>query len=41
MALFYANKIKNEEINPKTGAAWDLDDVPKLWTSKVAELLDK
>ena len=31
MGRFYGLKIKNGEINPKTGAAWKLADVPKLW----------
>ena len=28
MGAFYGNKIKNVEINPKTGKAWELGDVP-------------
>ena len=28
MEVFYGTKIKNKEINPKTGKAWTLDDVP-------------
>lgn len=31
MGKFYGVKIKNEEINPKTGEAWTIEDVPKLW----------
>ena len=31
MAVFYGKKILKGEINPKTGAAWTLADVPKLW----------
>lgn len=39
MVLFYVTKIENEEINPSTGNAWSVEDVPKLWRSKVeAEL---
>lgn len=39
MAEFYENKIRNKESNPKTGNAWCIDDVPKLWKKKVEELL--
>lgn len=39
MVLFYVAKIENEEINLATGNVWTIDDVPKLWKSKVeAEL---
>lgn len=31
MGRFYGTKILNGEINPKTGEAWKLTDVPKLW----------
>ena len=31
MGRFYGTKIKNGEINPATGEAWTLNDVPKLW----------
>lgn len=31
MGRFYGTKIKNAEINPKTGEAWTLEDVPRLW----------
>ena len=31
MGKFYGTKIKNGEINPKTGQPWTIDDVPKLW----------
>lgn len=36
MARFYGTKIKNQEINQKTGAAWVLADVPQLWRSATA-----
>lgn len=39
MARFYGLKIKNGEINPKTGAAWVLADVPKLWRDATAAWL--
>ena len=31
MGRFYGLKIRNQEINPNTGAVWTVDDVPKLW----------
>lgn len=31
MGRFYGLKIKNGEINPRTGAAWVIADVPRLW----------
>ena len=31
MGRFYGLKIKHAEINPKTGAPWKLEDVPRLW----------
>ena len=33
MGRFYGTKIRNSEINPKTGIAWVIADVPKLWKS--------
>lgn len=35
MVNFYVDKIKNNVINEKTGEAWKIDDVPKLWRAKV------
>lgn len=35
MVAYYVAKIEDEEINPKTGEAWKVEDVPKLWKSKV------
>lgn len=34
MGAFYGRKIHNEEINPKTGEAWKIEDVPALWKEK-------
>ena len=39
MGRFYGLEIKNGEINPKTGAAWVLADVPKLWRDATAAWL--
>lgn len=40
MGAFYGRKILNGEINPKTGAAWTIDDVPKFWRKSTQEWLD-
>ena len=40
MVAYYVAKIQNEEINPKTGAAWCVADVPKLWRTKVETALN-
>lgn len=40
MIKFYANKIQNSEINSNTGAAWNVNDVPKFWRKKVEEMLN-
>lgn len=39
MGAFYGNKIRNKEVNPKTGAAWKLQDVPSLWRTKAEQWL--
>lgn len=39
MGAFYGSKIKNNEINPKTGKTWTLSDVPKFWRTKTEEWL--
>ena len=31
MGRFYGTKIKSGDINPATGEAWKIEDVPKLW----------
>ena len=41
MARFYGTKILNGEINPKTGAAWVLADVPRLWRSATAAWIEE
>lgn len=41
MGKFYGVKIKNEEINPKTGKAWTIEDVPKLWRNATQKWLDE
>lgn len=40
MGEFYGKKIKKGEINPKTGEAWKLADVPKLYRAKVEAWLE-
>ena len=39
MGRFYGLKIKNQDINPKTGEAWKLEDVPRLWRNATAAWL--
>ena len=39
MGRFYGLKIKNQDINPKTGEAWKLEDVPRLWHNATAAWL--
>ena len=41
MGRFYGTKIKNGEINPATGAAWTLNDVPKLWRKATEKWLNE
>ena len=38
---FYGTKIKNAEINPKTGEAWTLEDVPRLWKNATQKWLNE
>lgn len=40
MGAFYGIKIRNQQTNPKTGAAWVLGDVPSLWKPKVKKWLE-
>ena len=40
MAKIYLKKIKNKELNIKTGEVWKLEDVPMLWRVEVEELLN-
>ena len=40
MAKLFLTKIKSGEINPATGEAWKLQDVPMFWRAKVEELLN-
>ena len=41
MGAFYGSKILNGDINAKTGDAWKIDDVPKLWREKAQTWLDE
>ena len=41
MAAFYGTKIKNKEINSKTGEAWKIEDVPKLWKKSTEKWLEE
>ena len=41
MGAFYGNKIRNEEINTKTGEPWKLEDVPAFWRGKTEKWLEE
>ena len=41
MGRFYGVKIKNGEINSKTGKPWTLDDVPRLWKKATEKWLNE
>ncbi len=41
MVLFYVTKIKNKEINYNTNKVWSIDDVPRLWKTRVEQELKK
>ena len=41
MGAFYGTKIKNGEINLKTGEAWKIEDVPKLWKKATLKWLEE
>ena len=40
MGAFYGKKIRDKEINPRTGEAWKLEDVPSLWRKKTEGWLE-
>ena len=40
MAKIYYRKIVSGDINPATGEAWVIDDVPARWRDEVQALLD-
>jgi|BioPla2DNA2_1021312.scaffolds.fasta_scaffold360342_2 hypothetical protein len=40
MAKIYYRKIVEGDINPATGAAWNINDVPERWRAEVYELLN-
>lgn len=40
MGKFYGTKIKNGEINSKTGQPWTIDDVPRLWRNATQKWLE-
>lgn len=41
MRKFYGSKIKNGEINSKTGKAWNIDDVPRLWKNATQKWIEE
>lgn len=40
MIKFYVEKIMSGAINSNTGAAWVVEDVPKLWRAKVQKEME-
>lgn len=40
MVKLYVKKITSGAINPNTGEAWRLEDVPPMWYEKVKEMLE-
>jgi len=40
MTKIYYRKIIAGDINPATGEAWKIDDVPERWRDEVQALLD-
>lgn len=40
MAMLYAKKILEHQINPATGKEWCLDDVPERWHDAVKKIID-
>ena len=41
MGRFYGMKILNEAVNPKTGRAWAIGDVPAYWRPATAAWLEE
>ena len=41
MAKIYAAQIRERAINPATGLAWRIEDVPARWREAVKELLEE
>ena len=40
MAKIYYRKIIAGDMNPATGEAWKIEDVPERWKAEVQELLN-
>lgn len=41
MGKFYGEKILDGMINPKTGKAWTIKDVPDYWRKKTQEWMEE
>ncbi len=41
MDEFYGKKIRNGDMNPKTGEVWKLDDVRAYWKQRVVKWLEE
>ena len=40
MVNLYVKYITEKRINPRTGEAWKIDDVPELWREQVREAIE-
>lgn len=40
MGAFYGKKIRNKEINTRTGTSWKLEDVPSFWRKWTEDWLE-
>lgn len=40
MVKLYVKKITSGAINPNTGEAWKIEDVPQRWQAEVREMLE-
>ena len=39
MVKLYVKKILSGTVNPETGAAWKIEDVPVKWREQVREMI--
>ena len=40
MVQKYARVLEGREVNPSTGEAWKITDVPTIWRTKVQEKIE-
>ena len=41
MGAFYGRKILKGELNPKTGAAWKIEDISAFWRPAVEAYIEE